>query len=257
MRDGVMGARSMFQPADIRSLRDMAYDDIRDAILSGALAPGQRVKERDVAEQMGISTTPVKEALRRLEQEGLVVSQPRRGAVVSTLVQIPVEEIQEVRGLLESMAARLAATRMTDAELARLATIVEEMTRLTMEMTEPQTRLEHVSVFHKLIRDGSRNAFIARFVETLNPFERVHRPEYLDPDEAQRILREHQAIAAALAARDAGLAERLMAEHFPVVSAHWRIVEGAHAATIVVPSGNGATSPAGTPKARGGARGGG
>jgi DNA-binding transcriptional MocR family regulator len=77
MRDGVVSGRSMFHPADIRSLREMAYDDIRDAILSGVLAPGQRVKERDVAEQMGISTTPVKEALRRLEQEGLVVSQPR------------------------------------------------------------------------------------------------------------------------------------------------------------------------------------
>lgn len=248
MRDGVMGARSMFQPADIRSLRDMAYDDIRDAILSGALAPGQRVKERDVAEQMGISTTPVKEALRRLEQEGLVVSQPRRGAVVSTLVQIPVGEIQELRGLLEAMAARLAATRMTDAELARLASIVDEMTRLTMEMTEPQTRLEHVSVFHKLIRDGSRNAFIARFVETLNPFERVHRPEYLDPDEAQRILREHQAIAAALAARDAAAAERLMADHFPVVSAHWRFV-GVDAVGGTGSNGDGPGAPA--MKARG------
>lgn len=225
MRDGVVGARSMFQPADIRSLRDLAYDDIRDAILSGALAPGQRVKERDVAEQMGISTTPVKEALRRLEQEGLVVSQPRRGAVVSTLVEIPVEEIEEIRGTLEAMAARLAAIRMTDAELARVGAIVEEMTRLTLEMREPQTRIEDVSVFHKLIRDGSRNAFIARFVETLTPFERVHRPEYLDPDEAKRILHEHQAIAAALAARDAALAERLMAEHFEVAREYWRSLD--------------------------------
>ena len=64
----------------------------------------------------------VKEALRRLEQEGLVVSQPRRGAVVSRLVQIPVEEIEEIRGGLEAIAARLAATRMSDAELARLRT---------------------------------------------------------------------------------------------------------------------------------------
>jgi len=225
MRDGVNGARSVFQPADIRSLRDLAYDDIRDAILSGALAPGERVKERDVAEQMGISTTPVKEALRRLEQEGLVVSQPRRGAVVSTLVQIPVEEIEEIRGMLEAMAARLAATRMTDAELSRLQAIVEEMTRLTLEMREPQTRIEDVSVFHQLIRDGSRNAFIARFVGTLTPFERVHRPEYLDPDEAQRILHEHQAIAAALVARDATLSESLMGEHFAVASAYWRTMD--------------------------------
>ena len=222
MRDGVNGARSVFQPADFRSLRDLAYDDIRDAILSGALPPGQRVKERDVAQQMGISTTPVKEALRRLEQEGLVVSQPRRGAVVSTLVQIPVQEIEEIRGKLEAMAARLAATRMTDAEQEHLQSIVADMTRLTLEMREPERRIEDVSVFHQLIRDASGNAFISRFVETLVPFERVHRPEYLDPAEAQRILHEHQAIAAALIARDADLAERLMAEHFAVAGAYWR-----------------------------------
>ena len=232
MPDGLLSARSVFQPADIRSLRDMVYDDIRDAILSGALAPGQRVKERDVAEQMGISTTPVKEALRRLEQEGLVVSQPRRGAIVSTLVEIPVEEIEEMRGALEAMAARLAATRMTDAELVRLQAIVDEMTRLTLEMREPQTRIEDVSVFHQLIREGSRNAFIARFVDTLTPFERVHRPEYLDPDEARRILLEHQAIAAALVARDAATAQSLMAEHFAVASLYWRSVDVARAARV-------------------------
>jgi DNA-binding GntR family transcriptional regulator len=213
---------SIFRPADVRSLRELAYHDIRDAILSGTLRPGQRVKERDVAEQMGISTTPVKEALRRLEQEGLVVSQPRRGAVVSTLAQIPVEEIEEIRGYLEAMAARLAATRMTDAELARLVVIVDEMTRLTLDMREPQTRLEDVAVFHKLVREGSRNDFLVRFVETLTPFERVHRPEYLDPAEATRILHEHQAILEALLARDGGRAERLMAEHFAIARQHWQ-----------------------------------
>ena len=83
----------LFQPHDVRSLRDRAYDDIREAILTGALRPGERIKERDVAAQMGISTTPVKEALRRLEQEGLVVSQPRRGAVVGPLVLTPPAEI--------------------------------------------------------------------------------------------------------------------------------------------------------------------
>ena len=237
MRDDVNGTRSVFQLADIRSLRDLAYDDIRDAILSGALAPGQRVKERDVAEQMGISTTPVKEALRRLEQEGLVVSQPRRGAVVSTLVQIPVEEIEEIRGTLEAMGARLAATRMTDAELARLAALVDDMTRLTLEMREPQTRIEDVSEFHKLIRDGARNAFISRFVETLTPFERVHRPEYTEPAEAARILREHQSIAAALAARDPDAAEQRMAEHFAVARAYWRSLADGDGTARAIPAG--------------------
>ncbi len=226
---GSTGSGALFQPAELRSLRDLAYEDIRDAILSGALPPGRRIKERDVAAQMGISTTPVKEALRRLEQEGLVVSQPRRGAVVSTLVEIPVEEIEEIRGMLEAMAARLAATRMSDAQLARLREVVGEMAQLTRDMREPQSRIEGVNVFHQLIRDGAGNAFIGRFVETLLPFERVHRPEYLDPDEAARILREHEEIAAALLARDAALAERRMADHFAGASAYWRAVRATRA----------------------------
>jgi DNA-binding GntR family transcriptional regulator len=212
----------VFQPADVRSLRDMAYEDIRDAILEGALPPGQRVKERDVAAQMGISTTPVKEALRRLEQEGLVVSQPRRGAIVSRLVQIPVEEIEEIRGALEAIAARLAAERMTEEELDRLRILTEEMTRLTLEMREPETRIEEVAEFHRLIRDGSRNDFIVRFVDTLTPFERVHRREYLDPAEARRILEEHQRIYAVLQERNAPEAERLMLEHFNLAREYWR-----------------------------------
>jgi len=220
--DSVDDPGRLFQPTDVRSLRDIAYGDIRDAILEGTLAPGQRVKERDVAAQMGISTTPVKEALRRLEQEGLVVSQPRRGAVVSRLVQIPVEEIEEIRGVLEAIAARLAAERMTDAERDRLRVLTEEMTRLTVEMSEPETRIDEVAEFHRLIRKASRNDFIVRFVDTLTPFERVHRKEYLDPAEARRILEEHQRICEVLLDRDAAAAERLMLEHFNLAREYWR-----------------------------------
>jgi DNA-binding GntR family transcriptional regulator len=220
---------SLYGTAQVRSLRDLAYEAIRDAILDGGLEPGERVKERDVAAQMNVSTTPVKEALRRLEQEGLVVAQPRRGAIVSSLARIPVHEIEEIRGLLESMAARLAGDRMTEEEIERLRGLVVEMTELTLEMREPQTRLADVSVFHQLIREGSRNDFIVRFVDSLTPFERVHRPEYLDPDEARRILGEHEAICEALAARDGLEAERLMAEHFRINRAAWREAESAQA----------------------------
>jgi DNA-binding GntR family transcriptional regulator len=215
----------VFQPADVRSLRDVAYDDIRDAILSGALQPGQRVKERDVAAQMGISTTPVKEALRRLEQEGLVVSQPRRGAVVSGLATIPVEEIEEIRGTLEAIAARLAASRLTAAELARLEALVADMATLTREMREPQRRVEDVSDFHRLILVGSRNDFLARFVATLAPFERLHQSEYLDRDEAEAIQADHEAILAALVARDGDAASREMHDHYDRGRAYWRRID--------------------------------
>lgn len=79
-----------------------------------------------------------------------------------------------------------------------------------------------MSVFHQLIRDASGNAFISRFVETLVPFERVHRRSISIRRKPNGILHQHQAIAAALIARDADLAERLMAEHFAVAGAYWR-----------------------------------
>jgi DNA-binding GntR family transcriptional regulator len=217
----------VFHPADVRSLRDLAYEDIRQAILTGALQPGQRVKERDVAAQMGISTTPVKEALRRLEQEGLVVSQPRRGAVVSGLVTIPVEEIEEIRGALEAIAARLAASRLSETELARLEALVADMAALTRDMREPQRRVQEVSAFHRLILEGSRNDFLVRFVETLAPFERVHQSEYLDAAEAQAIQRDHEAILAALTRHDGEAAGREMLAHYDRGRAYWRKVDEA------------------------------
>jgi len=228
----VNGTAQVFQHADVRSLRDLAYDDIREAILTGVLPPGHRVKERDVAEQMGISTTPVKEALRRLEQEGLVVSQPRRGAVVSRLVQIPVEEIEEIRGAMEGIAARLSAERLTDAELEELDGLVAHMSELTESMESPQQRVEEVNRFHAIILEGSRNDFLVRFVATLTPFERVHQTEYLDVAEARAILSEHVAIHAALRARDGDQAQRLMVEHYDRGRAYWRLVDEAEGRTI-------------------------
>ena len=101
------------------------------------------------------------------------------------------------------------------------------MTRLTLEMTEPETRIEEVAEFHRLIREGSRNDFIVRFVDTLTPFERVHRREYLDPGEARRILEEHQRICAVLLESDAAEAERLMLEHFNLAREYWRQLDRA------------------------------
>src|SRR6266571_7047058 len=128
--DGEAAESRLFQPHEVRSLRDRAYDDIREAILGGALRPGERIKERDVAAQMGISTTPVKEALRRLEQDGLVVSQPRRGAIVGPLVTTRPEEILAIRAHLEGLAARLAAEKMSGEDKRALAVELTELEAL-------------------------------------------------------------------------------------------------------------------------------
>ncbi|HVA85517.1 MAG TPA: GntR family transcriptional regulator [Candidatus Saccharimonadales bacterium] len=206
-------APPLFQPHDVPSLRDRAYDDIREAILIGALRPGDRIKERDVAAQMGVSTTPVKEALRRLEQEGLVVSQPRRGAVVGPLILTPAEEILQLRADLEGMAARLAATKMTPEEKTRLREQVEALEALDVT-GQGEAVVEGTAVYHHAIRDGARNEFLSRFLGVLAPFDRtIRRISTLDPREAHRDTEEHREIMEAIAADDGETAERVMHEH--------------------------------------------
>ena len=212
--DGEGVRAPLFQPHETRSLRDRAYDDIREAILTGALRPGERIKERDVAAQMGISTTPVKEALRRLEQDGLVVSQPRRGAVVGPLVLTPPAEILELRAHLEGLAAGLAARKMSEARKAALADELDELEELyrTSAGTEPVA--EATNVFHHRIRDGATNVFLDRFLDTLAPFDRTIRiRSTLDAAEAEQDRVEHREIVDAIVAGDDATAERVMFEH--------------------------------------------
>jgi DNA-binding GntR family transcriptional regulator len=221
----VTAARApLFQPHDVRSLRDRAYDDIREAILSGALRPGERIKERDVAAQMGISTTPVKEALRRLEQEGLVVSQPRRGAVVGPLVLTPPDEILKIRAHLEGLAARFAADKMSVEDKQALAAELDDLEAINRETHDPELIAEATNAFHHSIRDGADSVFLNRFLDTLAPFDRTIRMRStLDPDEAERDTREHRGMLAAIVAGDGETAERVMHGHIHrVIAFHAR-----------------------------------
>jgi DNA-binding GntR family transcriptional regulator len=206
----------VFKRQETVSLRDRVYDDIREAILAGTLNPGDRIKERSVAAQMGVSTTPIKEALRRLEQEGLVVSQPRRGAVVGPLVSTSAAEILELRAALEGLAARYAAWRMTDAERVELAETIAETSRNRPPVgREGQRRaIEATSRFHRLVHQGSRSQFLIRFLETLAPFDRtVRRQAVLNVREWPTDVAEHEQITAAIQGRDGVEAERVMNEH--------------------------------------------
>jgi DNA-binding GntR family transcriptional regulator len=215
----------LFQPHDVRSLRDRAYDDIREAILTGALRPGDRIKERDVAAQMGISTTPVKEALRRLEQEGLVVSQPRRGAVVGPLVLTPPAEILQIRADLEGYAARLAAEKMSAGQKAVLMRELEALESLAVDSADDRALVaEATSAFHHSIRHGADNVFLERFLSTLAPFDRTIRiKSTLDPDEWTLDRAEHRSIVDAIVAGDGEAAERVMHEHIHrVIAFHAR-----------------------------------
>ncbi|HKC30011.1 MAG TPA: GntR family transcriptional regulator [Jatrophihabitans sp.] len=109
-----------------RSLDGVVRDEIRRRILSGELPPGVRLVELAIAAELGVSRGPVRAAIRQLESEGFVVVSPRRGASVATTTAAEALECYEVRTALEDLSARLAATRRTDADLARMRAILEE-----------------------------------------------------------------------------------------------------------------------------------
>jgi len=215
----------LFQPHDIRSLRDRAYDDIREAILTGALRPGDRIKERDVAAQMGVSTTPVKEALRRLEQDGLVVSQPRRGAVVGPLVLTAPAEILQIRADLEGYAARLAAEKMSTPQKRAVADELADLETLAVESAaDREVVAEATNAWHHSIRQGADNVFLERFLDTLAPFDRtIRRKSTLDPIEWTLDRDEHREILRAILEGDGETAEHVMHEHIHrVIAFHAR-----------------------------------
>lgn len=136
------------QPLDRRRLHELVLTQLLIAIQSGRLKQGERLPEMEIAERLSLSRGTVREAIRRLEQEGLVVSQPHRGAFITRLTPEDADEIFSLRCLLESFAVRLAVPRVTEAALSEL----EAIARAMVAASEQGDRIERVRVdleFHE------------------------------------------------------------------------------------------------------------
>src|SRR5688500_1334846 len=152
-------------------LRERARDGIRAAIASGELAPGDQIVEAAMASRIGVSRSPVREALRELEQHGLVESIPNRGTFVAALAQDDVEEIVLLRGALEGLAARLAADRVGRRDLRTLEQIVERMERHTGPGPDQERAFTEADAeFHSSLVRFSRHRRLARLWSELDPF---------------------------------------------------------------------------------------
>jgi DNA-binding GntR family transcriptional regulator len=159
----------MFNEAPtFRPLRRDVYETLREAILLGTLAPGSRVVEAEIARQMAISRGPIREALRQLEQDGLVEYRPRRGTIVATLTRDRLLQTYAVRAVLEGLAAALAAEHATDAQLDELRALLEEM--------EAHSRADDMSAmlradvqFHERICTFADNPVLLKTWKALGP----------------------------------------------------------------------------------------
>jgi DNA-binding GntR family transcriptional regulator len=206
------------------TLGEQAYFAIRSAITSGVLKPGERITERDLAGRLQVSATTVREALRQLEQEGLVVRTPSREVSVSDLPSTSVAEMLLIQAALRGVAARLAAEKITDANLAEIQAVLEETEGL-LRTGPAELLIELADRFHAIVDQASGNLTLLKTLETIMAFDPIDRLEALaDREQAQTRFQEHKEIAAALTARDRDLAEALMRSH--VLGAGQRIFRG-------------------------------
>ncbi|MCP3800491.1 GntR family transcriptional regulator [Allokutzneria sp. A3M-2-11 16] len=192
---------------------EKAYEVVRTAILDGSYPPGERLGEVELAEALGISRTPIREALRRLEVEGLVEVLPHRGARVASWSREDLDEIYELRILLESFAAARAASRISDGELGRMDELREEMDR-AVHSGDVERIAACNAEFHGIIR---RAASSTRLVTMLNAviqlplvLQTFHRYTHED---LQRSVAHHGELVHAFRARDPAWAESVMRSH--------------------------------------------
>ncbi len=190
---------------------------MRAALLDGDYLPGQRIYEGAVASQLGVSRIPVREAIRRLQQDGLLDVRPHYGIYVATIPPEEIEDIYRIRGVLEGTAAALAAERMSDAAIAELAEIIEQQ-RIVAESAESLPR-EPVSViqadrFHHAIHVGAQSPRLLVVLEQIYAQVTHFRNLTLRlPGRAQVSAAGHAEIFEAIKRRDSDEAERVMRGH--------------------------------------------
>jgi len=197
----------------ISSVRDAVHEAIKSAILTNAIPPGSRLNERMLSKQMGVSTTPIKEALRRLELEGLVVTHQRKGCFVSTRVMTSIKEITWVRSALEGVSARLAAIKITEYEMNRLTSHIDKMKAAT-ERKDSQELLQLNAEFHQRIRQSAKNDYLLQQINAIREYDNfVRNKALIVEDELDRAFNEHYKIYQMIMARDPDWAEEAMVSH--------------------------------------------
>jgi len=196
-----------------RPLREIVYEELKSQIITGKISPGARLMEIELAEDMGVSRTPIREAIRKLEKEGLVVIEARKGAYASQISTEDMIEILEVRQTMEGLAAYFAASRMTGQQLQVLKTISNNYNK-AVEDGDTAKMIYYDTKFHRIIVDSSHNKILIRMVEQLQ--ELVLRFRYIYYDDfkrAEKMPKEHQDILDAIARRDGEAARAAAGVH--------------------------------------------
>ena len=194
-------------------LRDVVFNTLREAILKGDLKPGERLMELQLASKLGVSRTPIREAIRMLEQEGLAVTTPRKGAEVAKLTLTDMEDVLEIRDALDELAVRIACQKITDEQLKQLEDVKELFEKNTQTNNVKNIAEADVS-FHDVIYEATGNPKLVTLLNNLREQVYRYRVEYIkDPKNYPTLIAEHEAILDSLKNRDVKNAVEAMHVH--------------------------------------------
>lgn len=183
-------------------LRDVVFNTLRDAILKGDLKPGERLMELQLAAKLGVSRTPIREAIRMLEQEGLAVTIPRKGAEVARMTLKDMEDVLEVREALDVLAAQLACEKMNEEQMIALEQAKDQFIK-AIETDDVKAIAEADEKFHDVIYEATDNGRLVVLINNLRQQIYRYRLEYVkSPEFFPVLVNEHEKIVDAIKSRD-------------------------------------------------------
>lgn len=183
-------------------LRDVVFNTLRQAILKGELKPGERLMEIQLAQRLGVSRTPIREAIRKLELEGLVLMVPRKGAEVAKITEKSMQDVLEVRRALEGLAIQLACGRITKEEIKELEEKKKQFEEVVKKEEDVVKMAEADEAFHTVIYNATLNNRLITILNNLREQMYRYRLEYLkDTSLHEKILLEHEEILRSVSKR--------------------------------------------------------
>lgn len=197
-----MGVQLQANINEFLPLRDVVFNTLRKAILTGELKPGERLMEIHLANQLGVSRTPVREAIHKLEQEGLVIMMPRRGAEVAQITEKSLKDVLEVRRALDALCAELACDRITEEGKRQLLKACNEFEKATV--TGDATTIAQADVaLHDIIVAATGNRRLIQLVNNLSEQMYRYRFEYIkDENKHNHLVEEHRMIYESIVRHD-------------------------------------------------------
>ena len=194
-------------------LRDVVFNTLREAILRGDLVPGERLMELQLAAKLGVSRTPIREAIRMLEQEGLAITIPRKGAIVAGMTEKDMQDVLEIREALEELSVQVACDRITDEEIEKLQKNMKNF-EYSLRSGDLKKMAQADVEFHDVIYQATDNPKLICMLNNLREQMYRYRVEYLkNPQNHEQLLKEHEAIYQGIVEKNKAVVTEMIRKH--------------------------------------------